>query len=351
MIYFYIKVKEYINIMNSTKQHSKHRNPNDKSKMNSFRIGSKRGLKINDENMKKSILKSLESYINTNDRGYKFLDNSMLNYLKINKHLIGLSTFGKKFMLYLTTINDKKYCIYYNKKTNDFISVRHRFKDDIFKNTLIDGELLKDTDTDNWRFSVSDIYAHKGESLNKHNLNERLVLLDDMFQNDFTVDNNFDVATFDIKQYFEYKHLEDLYINYMDTLPYRCSGILFKNVNINEKYLLYIFQENRTKKVIACDKIKQPSQSSVKSFQIKKTDLPDIYELYCSKDGTVYKYGYSGVTTLNNSIFILNLFKDTSKETDIYVKCSYNKLFNKWVPFGVDETIDDYDNIKQIETL
>lgn len=324
---------------------------NNQAKMISYKIGGKRGLKINDNKIKTTIIKSLESYININDRGYKFLDNSTLNYLKINKHLIALSTFGKKFLLYFTKIDDKKYCIYYNRKTNELVSVRHRFKDDIFDNTLIDGELLKDTDTEHWRFSVSDILVYKGTNLNKHILDERLTILKNMLETEYIVDTNLDIAEFEVKQYFEYKYLDDLYNTYMEKKPYRCSGFIFKNTMIYEKYLLYIFQENRTKKTISSDKIKTNStQSSIKSFQIKKTDLPDIYELYCSKEGTIFKYGYAGVTTLNNSLFILTLFKDASQNAEIYVKCSYNKLFEKWIPFASDETIDDYDNIKLIET-
>lgn len=320
------------------------------SKMSSYKIGGKRGLKINDEKIKAKVTKSLESYINMNDRGYKFLDNSTLNYLKINKHLVALSTFGKKFLLYFTRIDDKKYCIYFNRKTNEVISVRHRVKDDIFKDTLIEGELLKDTDTEHWRFSISDILVYKGTNLNKHILKERLDFLTEMLTEEYIADTNFDIAEFEVKQYFEYKHIQDLYETYMETKPYRCSGFLFKNIMINEKYLLYIFQENRTKKTIATEKINTNStQSTIKSFQIKKTDLPDIYELYCSKEGSIFKYAYAGVTTLNNSIFIANLFKEVAHNAEVYVKCSYNRLFEKWVPFGADETIDDYENIKLIE--
>jgi len=324
------------------------------SKMSSYKIGRKRGLKINDETIKSKIIKSLESYININDRGYKFLDNSTLNYLKINKHLVALSTFGKKFLLYFTRIDDKKYCLYFNRKTNDVISVRHRFKDDIFNNTLIDGELLKDTDTQNWRFSISDILVYKGTNLNKHVIEERLDYLKEMLTYEYIADSNFDIAEFEVKQYFEYKHIEDLYETYMETKPYKCSGFLFKNIMINEKYLLYIFQENRTKKTIDSEKIKtvvtNATPTAIKSFQIKKTDLPDIYELYCSKDGSIFKYAYAGVTTLNNSIFIANIFKDLAHNAEVYVKCSYNRLFEKWVPFGTDDTIDDYENIKLTES-
>jgi len=334
--------------MKTKEQHSK--TGHHSLKMSGYKIGGKRGLKINDEAIKSKVIKSLESYININDRGYKFLDNSTLNYLKINKHLVALSTFGKKFLVYFTRINDRKYCLYYNRKTNEVISVRHRFKDDIFLNTLIDGELLKDTDTEHWRFSISDILVYKGTNLNKHILKDRLELLNQMLSEEYIADDNFDIAEFDVKQYFEYKHIQDLYETYMETKPYRCSGFLFKNIMINERYLLYIFQENRTKKTIATDKINTASpQSVIKSFQIKKTDLPDIYELYCSKEGSIFKYAYAGVTTLNNSIFIANLFKDIPHNADVYVKCSYNRLFEKWVPFGADETIDDYENIKLIE--
>jgi len=354
---YFIKIDLYINIIiytiimsKQTKTNSNLKTGQSSGKMIGYKIGGKRGLKINDEQLKSTIIKSLESYININDRGYKFLDNSSRNYLKINKHLVALSTFGKKFLLFFTTISNKKYCLYFNRKTNDIISVRHRVKDDIFKNTLIDGELLKDTDTDHWRFSISDILVYKGVNLNKHVLEERMTLLNEMLSEEYYPDDNFDIAEFEVKQYFEYKYSRDLEENYMNTLPYRCCGFIFKNIMINEKYLLYIFPENRTKKTIDTEKINTTSpQSVIKSFQIKKTDLPDIYELYCSKDGSIFKYAYAGVTTLNNSIFIENLFKGTPHNSDIYVKCSYNQLFEKWVPFGVDSAIDDYVNIKLIE--
>ena len=198
--------------------------------------------------------------------------------------------------------------------------------------------------------SISDILVYKGTNLNKHVLEDRLDFLNEMLSDEYIVDTNFDIAEFEVKQYFEYKHIQDLYETYMETKPYRCSGFIFKNVMINEKYLLYIFQENRTKKTIATEKINTSStQSTIKSFQIKKTDLPDIYELYCSKEGSIFKYAYAGVTTLNNSIFIANLFKEVAHNAEVYVKCSYNRLFEKWVPFGADETIDDYENIKLIE--
>ena len=329
-------------------------NKNSNTKMIPYKIGNKRGLKINDKDLINQIYKSLESYININDRGYKFLDNSNLNYLKINKHLVTLTSFGKKYLIFFTKINNQKYIFYINRKNNDIISVKHRFKDDIFKNTLIEGELLKDKNTDdtnifnNWRFSILDIIVYKNNLLNKSSLYERINILNDMFENEHIQDKNFDIAEFEIKKYFEYKHMKDVYVRHMLTLPYNCSGFLFKNEICLERSIMYIFQENRTKKKISDVKINKKT-SNICSFLIKKTELPDIYELYCSKEGSLYRYGFAGVPSLANSQFLKNLFINVKNDSNIYVKCSFNSMFSKWIPFNKDDTIDDYDNIKLID--
>ena len=318
-----------------------------KIKMKAVRLGNKKVLQINDTQIKDQIKNSLENYrINCLDRNYKFLDSASIDYLKINKHLVTLSSFGKKYLLYITKINNKKYCFFICKKTNNIVSVRYRFKENIFCNTLIDGELLKDNDN-NWIFSIIDIIVYKGNYLDKHNLNERLDILSELVNNEYNKDTNFDIAELKIKKYFEYCHMNDLSNSYMNNLNYRCSGFIFKNILINEKYLLYIFQENRTKKTVNNDKIiNNKINKSIPSFIIKKTELPDIYELYCSKENKLFKYGIASINTLACSKFIRDIIKENE---DIYVKCSYNKLFNKWIPYSLTDTISDYNSIKKLE--
>ena len=320
-----------------------------KIKMKAVRFGNKKVLQINDPVIKNEINNSLENYgINYSDRNYKFLDSASIDYLKINKHLVTLSSFGKKYLLYITKINNKKYCFFICKKTNNIVSVRYRFKENIFCNTLIDGELLKDNEN-NWIFSIIDIIVYKGNFLDKHNLNERLEILSNLVNKEYNEDTNFDIAKLKIKKYFEYCYMNDLSTRYVENLNYKCCGFIFKNLLINEKYLLFIFEENRTKKIVDDNKIvNNKNNKTIPSFIIKKTDLPDIYELYCSKDNRLFKYGIASINTISCSKFIKDIIKDNE---DTYVKCSYNKIFNKWVPYSLTNSISDYNSIKKLEEI
>ena len=236
-----------------------------------------------------------------------------------------------------------------NKKTNTIVSVRYRFKEIYFNDTILDGELLKDNDN-NWIFSVIDIIVDKGNCVDKYPLNHRLVILEDMISNHFQKDTNMDVADVELKKYFEYKYINDLYDTYKEKLSYRCSGFIFKNIIIYEKYLLYIFQENRTKKSITLiKKCKINNSNEIISFNIKKTDLPDIFELYCSKDESMYKYGIASINTFACSKFVNGLFEQNNNEA-VYVRCSYHKVFDKWIPYEQHEDISDYNIIKGMES-
>ena len=318
-------------------------------KMNAIKFCNKKGLEINDSILKNIIIQKLQNYnLNHEEKNYRFLDNSLINYLKINKHLVSLSSFGKKNLLYLTKINNKKYCLFINKKNNSIISVRYRFKDIYFNDTILDGELLKDNNN-KWIFSIIDVIVDKGNSIDKFPLTYRLDLLNDMINNNYCRDDAMDVAYLELKQYFEYKYINDVYNNFKNKLSYRCSGLIFKNIIINEKYLLYIFQENRTKKSITNNnKISINKSNDIISFNIKKTYLPDIYELYCSKEGALTKYGIASINTMSCSKFVNNLFNNKNDDL-IYVKCSYHKRFNKWIPYEQYTEISDYNVIKNME--
>jgi len=317
--------------------------------MQVIKFGNKRVLQINDFHIKNEITKLLENYnIISSDKNYKFLDKRSLDYLKINKHYITLSSFGKKYILFMTIINNKKYCFFINKKNNIIVSIRYRFKDAIFLNTIIDGELLKDNNNQ-WIFSIIDIFVYKGDCQSKYPLTNRLETLNNLINDEYKKDINFDVAKLEVKQYFDYRYINDLYNRYKEKLSYRCSGFIFKNMIINEKYLLYIFQENRTKHMISSDKINKNNDKDVLiSFIVRKTELPDIYELYCSKNDALFKYGIALINTLSCSKFIKDLFNN-KKEENVYVSCSYNTDFKKWVPYSENSTVSDYNKIKEME--
>ena len=56
------------------------------------------------------------------------------------------------------------------------------------------------------------------------------------------------------------------------------------------------------------------------NFVLNKTDISDIYDLYCYKDETLFKYDVASVNSLKVSKKLNKLFK----ETDRLDECSYN---------------------------
>jgi hypothetical protein len=318
------------------------------------------------------IIKSLERKyeISYQDKTYRFLDNNSYQFLRQNKHSIALTTFGQKYFMFFTKLNDKTVCIFINKKYNKFYMIEYKnVSEKLFNDTLIDGEFLKNND-EKWTFCVCDILIYKGDILNKANLAERIEICRDIFDNELA--NNQYICEFIIQEYFDYEYMDDLVERYQNMLNYKCSGLIFKNFSMKTKDLLYIFPKNRTRKTVpetivnnqvSHESLVNLTNTDVKinndialesSFMMKKTNFSDIYELYCSKDDSYVKYDIASVNTIRISHFLYYLFHDDNNnelilKNDVFVKCTYNPLFKKWMPCKITDKVDKFEWIKNCE--
>ena len=146
--------------------------------MHSVKFGNKKGLNIASDLIKNDI-KSLVSSLGTFDikgKYYNFLNKRNINSLKNNNFLVTLSTFGKKFILFLSTYKNKNYCIFINKKNEIMVISRFRFNIDLFSGTLFDGEFIKEVDG-NWVYIINDIAYHKGKNIITLNFKERYEII------------------------------------------------------------------------------------------------------------------------------------------------------------------------------
>lgn len=321
--------------------------------------------------------------ISYQDKTHRFLDNNSYQFLKQNKHSVALKTFGQKYFMFFTKLNGKTVTIFINKKYKRFYLIELRnIPEKLFNDTLIDGDFFKDND-DKWTFCVCDILIYKGDLLNKANLAERIEICRYIFENE--INNMPYICEFIIQEYFDYKYIDDLVNRYQHQLNYKCSGIIFKNYSMRTMDLLYIFLKNRTRKVVpeaavntqtsheSLTSLSNNTTNNIKlnienisngkinddivlesSFMIKKTNFPDIYELYCSKDESYMKYDIASVNTIRISQYLYYLFHDTQNneimnKDDIFVKCKYNPLFKKWTPFEITDKVDKYEWIKNCE--
>lgn len=305
--------------------------------MKTIKFGNKWGTLIKKDDFIQNIHNKIKPLYDINTRSYSFLNKSNINNLNNNnKYYVTISTFGKKFLLFLTKINNINYCFFINKKKlNDIIIVNFNFDDELYTNTLIDGEFIKKNNNE-WLFLISDIILHNGVLISKHPLNNKLQILENIFKNKFKI-NESDVCLILIKKYFDYKYLTSICETHINKLPYKCSGIVFKKNHGKSCDLLFIFPENRTKN-------NNENLNNI-FLKVNKTFLPDVYELYAnSKSCNEEKLGIAAIPTIECSLKLYNDFSHTN--TNIY-KCIFNNKFKKWVPVN----ISNENKITNIELL
>ena len=380
--------------------------------MNPTFFCNRKSLQINSPKIRTDIktLISNIGYFNLASKYYTFLNKKNVNNLKEDKFLVSLSTFGKKFVLFVTCYESKKYCIFINKKNDSMIVTQLKFTDDIFNGTLFDGELVKNSN-DKWIFLINDIAYCKGENIITKSFNERQSIIENILQNEYDYKEDNQTFFLSKKNYFKYEHIKDLVENYMPLLNYKCSGIYFKSLsNFSDNYL-FIFPECRSdskilnngitvdnQKVIidenneddlfqdieSIDNISEPinisttvtNQSDKETgkinnnitldketccFLINSTPMPDIYELYCKNNSNnIEKYSYASVPDIKASDFLksiminesnMDIHKKVENGKAIYVECNYHKGFKKWIPFKKAESMDTINTINQIQII
>jgi len=373
-------------------------------------FANKKSLQVTSQQIKndiKSEICKIGSF-NLNSKYYTFLNKKNVNNLKESDFLVSLSTFGKKFILFITKYNTKKYCIFINKKNDTMTVTQLKFSDSIFDGTLFDGELVKNSNN-KWIFLINDIAYYKGTNIITSSFKYRCSVIKNILENEY--DNNDDIEnqTFFIsqKQYFDYKYIKDMVDFYINELNYKCAGLYFKSINNFSDNYLFIFPECRSdskilnnyseemaeqmpvKKIqassISKSVLTEPEEnkkniSSVPShipipstsvklekttcrFLIHPTHLPDIYELYCSNNNnSIEKYNYAGVPDMDASNFIKNLFTSNynnhedlnqkiEKNNAIYVECNYHKIFKKWVPYKKVDNMDSVNTINSVQII
>jgi len=334
----------------------------------------------------KKIINDIGSF-NLISKYYTFLNKKNVNNLKENNFLVSLSTFGKKFVLFITKYNTKKYCIFINKKNDTMTVTQLKFADDIFNGTLFDGELVKNNNN-KWIFLINDIAYYKGKNIVTMSFNDRQLIIENILKNEHDNELNNENNTFYIskKNYFEYKYIKDVVENYMNAFNYKCAGLYFKNINNFSDNYLFIFPECRSDSKIlnngiTIDKVNEnkiiknsdgvdddendlfkdvetlvPDKVITKNnhnnnnhnnnnhnnnnhnnhnlklekttcrFLINGTSMPDIYELYCKNTNNyIEKYSYASVPDINTSDFLKSIIpEDYDYSSDINSKISSN---------------------------
>ena len=298
-----------------------------------------------------------------NDKRAYILNNKSVYFLEKTQHIISIKSVGTNYYLFFTNINNTNYCFYIDRKIKQgytlprIISVKYRFDDVIFSDTLIDGELIKN-DENYWMFLINDMMIYKGVRL-ECNIINRFNKIYDMLKNHYVVDKQFDICPLLVKKLFLYNRYDYLITQFIPSLPYKTKGLYFNTLNTKHANQLYIFnEENKVKENVVPYNKKEIVQSNDTSnnmvFKIVKTNQTEIYDLYSKQaDDTLHKYNVACIPNLKTSKFIKKMLNNCN---DALVYCKFHPKFKKWEPvslcpesftkvdISIDNDITKYEN-------
>jgi hypothetical protein len=337
---------------------------------------------------KDAILDELSTLYNVRiiQKHYFNIDDNNIKYLSKIPHLISLRSNGNRYYIYFTLYNDVEIIYYIDMKIHTgyekprIILARGLFDKSLFKNTLLDGEMVK-TNDNKWVFIINDIIAYEGKKLDDVILPERLKIIYKILETKYTPDEIIDVCTYKVKNYYNLskKSIEEL-LQFSKELNYTSRGLYFssyylkhkpKLLNFNNDMIISVhkkikdnavFKELQTKKetspILPSPSIlpspqslsilpspqslsilplplpsSLPSVTSNLELWVSKTDEPDIYNIYDNHNiMTSNKLGIAFIASMQDSNKMRNIFKDKSTTLTIKFRCNYNEKFKKYQP-------------------
>ena len=299
-------------------------------------------LNVKSEDFKKQILSELENKYGLkilNKHFESFKDDISIQRMQKNPYMFCLKSNGNPYFMYLTRINNINTCIMIDKKIQQgyflprMLIVHQMFDDKLFDNTLFEGEMIKDK-SGKWLYCINDLLVHQGSHLSDSNLikrhNSLYKLLDTMY-----VPNDL-FFHIQVKKLFTVPELDYAISEFQHKLNYTTRGILFKPLFFKFRDILMNFDDSLIKqqtkqKLASKNEFTAKENLEKRTFNIKNTQTPDVYQLYDKGEFV----GNACVNSLSVSKFLYNLFRNTTLQESFNVECSYNETFNKWIPIAV----------------
>lgn len=321
--------------------------------MKPVKLGNEKALQITNALHIQELTNKISQYgIDIEYKRYHFLDKNRANELKQKEHSFVLNTYGAKYLLFLTYVNFKPYALYINRKNSTFFLVKTRFDVSLYQDTMFEGETIKINEK--WYFYVGDCLVYKKANMVVKSYTNRYEILGNILANDYVSDSYMEPFELIRKDKYEYEDIIGVKNGLINSLPFRVNGYVFKCLEAASYDILYIFPECRNKQSdeggnsrspTSTVEIVQPSSQQQTQqvtqvqpkgkdeakFLMKKTEFPDVYEIYMfdSSNSKKAKVGYAGIPNIECSVMVKNWFVD---KEELYAKCKKNPVNEKWIP-------------------
>lgn len=279
------------------------------------------------------------------------LDEHSVLYLQRVPHLACLRTNGNPYYMYFTRYEDVPIIYFIDKKVHPghqrprIILAKGMWSDVIFDGTLLDGEMVRCHDS-SWTYLINDMIGYKGEFLWNKTLPQRIECSIDLLKNHHTYDKLMDTCAYQIKRFANAtQEGTAALIEFSKSLNYTSRGIYFYPFSCKYKPKLINFDDtliksvNRKVKDIPDFKEKDSLSAQVSPIipsspqhdkdssslirWLRKTELPDVYDVYTTNHGMVNntKEGIAYVPSMSVSKMLRSIFKDTTVAIYIPFNC------------------------------
>lgn len=316
------------------------------------------------------------------------------NYEHIHRapHFMMLRSNGNPYYMYFTRYEDVNQVMFIDKKVQPgyekprIILIRGRFHEDLFDNTLLEGEMVKD-EQNQWIFLINDVIGYRGKYLENEIYPKRLSKAYDILKTMYKPDNLIDVCQFHVKRVFPaiQKHWDDI-LELNNKLPYTNRGVYMWPFYLKYKPKLMNFDDSLIKMVTrkvkddptfreslpsppvppltdttlsdisdtlaymesitSIPKTSTPTPKTISAsssfanlaktdtqqvLYLRKTENPDVYNIF-EQENTNKKLGYAHIPSLQVSKKLRTVFKDLTVATTVPFVCMYDSTFQKWIP-------------------
>ena len=269
-------------------------------------------------------------------KNYETLNESNVDILNKQPHLVTFDINSHPFLLFLTTVKNRKYCLFIENKGNlnlKIYSVKFRFSNELYNGTIFEGELTLNN-KQCWIYFINNIYCMNGNVLNCMPLSKRLSTISDIIKKKYKYDEYMNVCHIQIKSYFLYHHLEML----KELKEIKNKKILFIPENDDEKSYVFHLNNNYRNNTYVMNNVKKNVSTAISTdtkesiFQIVETDLTEVYKLWTYNECQKRYKGIACISGLHVSKFVRNLFEQVTNNKNVYVYCKYSDQFKSWIP-------------------
>ena len=316
-------------------------------------------LTLVNKNLYSSILDKLYKCINLSKCYYQILnDNIYLNELKKTEYNVTYHIQGFNYMMFMTTINNKPFHCLISKKElkiylsqnniNDIKIYTFNMKTSnmyLYFNTVFDGKIIKSDNT----FMITDCYYLNGEDMHGIELKTKFNIINNILNDILELNFNIKLITL-----YKYSDIPNLIFEKMKSLNLKINGLIFLP-NYSGKFYIYVNdnefdniknnQANIETNIETNLQINKNLQINTNlnlycEFFIKKTKIPDVYELYFESSYGNVKEGIAHIPNMKTSKYCKELLQ---YQDMIKIKCVKSIKFKKWVPLCQD--ITELDNV------